>query len=118
MKDQLRAWKAKTDADPLIQKIRSLEYQKSWVGAHIVHAIGSSDDDTDALDKIWGVMYSLENRWNFDKFAETYEEACRETPLPEVSAVTSHEFLGWTFFVDSCNELISDIRNGALGSRH
>jgi hypothetical protein len=122
MKDQLRAWKAKTDADPLIQKIRRLEergHRAEWLGAHIVHAIGSSINDTDALINIWDVMYSRENdNWNFEKYAEYYEEACRETPLPEVSAVTSHEFLGWTFFVDSCNELISDIRNGALGSRH
>ena len=124
MKDQLRAWKAKTDADPLIQKIRRLEergHRAEWLGAHIVHAIGSSINDTDALINIWDVMYSLENRWNFEKYAEYYEEACRETPLPEVSSVTSklisNEFLGWKFFVDSSNELISDIRNGALGSR-
>ena len=85
MKDQLRAWKAKTDADPLIQKIRRLEergHRAEWLGAHIVHSIGSSDDDTDALDKIWGVMYSRENDWNFDKYGGYYEEACRETPLP------------------------------------
>ena len=91
MKDQLRAWKAKTDADPLIQKIRRLEergHKAEWLGAHIVHSIGSSINDADgALDKIRDAMYSRENDWNFDKYTEYYEEACRETPLYGVGMV-------------------------------
>ena len=109
MKDQLRAWKENTNADPLIQKIRRLErriekreHRAERLGAHIVHSIGSSINDADgALDKIRDAMYSRENDWNFDKYTEYYEEACRETPLPEVIPVEEFDatFLNWDFVV-------------------
>ena len=58
MKDQLRAWKAKTDADPLIQKIRRLEatiresllIRDKLLNKLIMNIINRSDSDDSSSD--------------------------------------------------------------------